>query len=160
MGIKMEKIIIAAVAENGVIGKDGELPWNPIEEDMKFFREKTVGNTVVMGRKTFQSLPESFRPLPDRQNIVLTRSDFVPEEAEVAESLKKAWNKADSEKIFIIGGASIYRQAMPETDKMLITEVSEQYEGDTYFPEFDEDNWVVSDRREGEEVSFVEYQSL
>lgn len=154
----MKKIIIAAVADNGVIGRDGELPWEPIEEDMKFFREKTTGNTVVMGRKTFQSLPDEFRPLPNRQNIVLTRSSFEPEEADVAEGLKEAWEKSDSEKVFVIGGASIYKQAMEEADKMLITEVSGEYEGDTYFPEFSEDNWEEESRREGEEVNFVEYR--
>jgi Dihydrofolate reductase len=156
----MEKIIIVAVAENGVIGSDGDLPWNPIEEDMEFFREKTTGSTVIMGRKTFQSLPESVRPLPERQNIVLTRSGFEPEGAEVAGTLDEAWSKAGNEKVFVIGGASVYRQALPEAEKMLITEVKGEYGGDTFFPEFSEEEWKEVERRKGEEVEFVIYSSV
>ena len=154
----MEKIIIAAVAENNVIGKDGDIPWH-IPEDLQHFKEKTTEHTVVMGRKTFQSLPNSFKPLPDRQNIVLTRSDFQPENGSVniANSLDKAWQKAENQKIFIIGGAGIYRQTIEKADKMVITEVHEEYEGDTYFPEWNQENWKEIERDDRGEISFVEY---
>ena len=154
----MEKIIIAAVAENNVIGRDGDIPWH-IPEDLQHFKEKTTEHTVVMGRKTFQSLPNSFKPLPDRQNIVLTRSDFQPKNGSVniANSLDKAWQKAENQKIFIIGGAGIYRQTIEKADKMVITEVHEEYEGDTYFPEWNQENWKEIERDDRGEISFVEY---
>ncbi|QGA80061.1 dihydrofolate reductase [Candidatus Nanohalobium constans] len=156
----MKKIIIAAVAENDVIGKDGEIPWH-IPKDLQHFKEKTTGHTVVMGRKTFESLPDSFTPLPDRENIVLTRSDFSPknESVKLANSLDEAWEKAESEKIFIIGGAGIYRQTMSEADKMILTEIHEEYKGDTYFPEFSEENWKEVEREEHREFDFAEYSS-
>lgn len=155
----MEKIIIAAVAENGVIGKDGEIPWH-IPEDLEHFKEKTTGNTVVMGRKTFQSLPDSFKPLPDRENIVLTRSDFEPkyESVKIANSLEEAWEKAENEKVFIIGGAGVYKQVMQEADRMILTEILEEYKGDTYFPEFDEETWREVKRDERDNFDFVDYR--
>jgi dihydrofolate reductase len=102
-------------------------------------------------------LPDEFRPLPDRQNIVLTRSGFEPGETEVAESLKEAWERAENEKVFIIGAASIFKQAIEEVDKMLITEVPGEYEGDTYFPDFSGENWREVSREEKDGISFVEY---
>lgn len=157
----MEKIIIAAVAENNVIGKDGDIPWH-YSEDMKHFKQKTTGNTVIMGRKTFQSLPDSFKPLPDRQNIVLTRSDFSPqsESVTVANSLDEAWVRANNEKVFIIGGEGVYEQSLEQTDKMILTEIKGEYEGDTYFPEWNEEKWRETEREEKNEFSFVEHERL
>jgi dihydrofolate reductase len=155
----MEKIIIAAKAENDVIGKNGEIPWH-IPEDLQHFKEKTTGNTVVMGRKTFQSLPDGFKPLPNRQNIVLTRSDFKPghESVNTANSLDEAWKKAENQKVFIIGGANIYQQTIKQADKMIITEIHEKYEGDTYFPKITKENWEETRRRKEGNISFVEYK--
>jgi dihydrofolate reductase len=155
----MEKIIIAAVAENRVIGKDADIPWH-YPEDMKHFRQETTGHSVVMGRKTYFSLPEDYRPLPDRKNIVLSRSNpDLPEEVEKAESLDEAWEIASkhSKKVYVIGGANVYRQALRDADKMILTEVHEEYDGDTYFPEWDEDSWEEVGRDDREELSFVEY---
>jgi len=156
----MEKIIIAAVAENDVIGKDGEIPWH-IPEDLEHFKDKTTGHTVVMGRKTFESLPDSFKPLPNRQNIVLTRSDFSPENESVniANSLEEAWKKSENERVFIIGGAGVYKQCMEEADKMILTEIKEEYEGDTFFPEYSKENWKEVEREKHEDFDFVEYTS-
>lgn len=155
----MEKIIIAAVAENNVIGKDGDIPWH-IPEDLQHFKKKTTEHTVVMGRKTFQSLPNSFKPLPNRQNIVLTRSNFQPENESVktANSLDEAWQKAENEKIFIIGGAGIYKQTLKEADKMILTKIHKEYEGDTYFPKWNQENWKEAKRDNREDISFVEYK--
>ena len=157
----MERIIIAAVAENRVIGKDGKIPWH-IPEDLQHFKEKTTGHTVVMGRKTFESLPDSFTPLPDRQNIVLTRSDLSPsdESVKVANSLEDAWEEAENEKVFIIGGAGIYRQTMDIADEMILTEIHEEYDGGTYFPDFSEDIWKEVSREENDGFDFVEYEKL
>jgi dihydrofolate reductase len=156
---RVEKIIIAAVAENRVIGKDGDIPWD-IPEDLQHFKQKTTGHTVIMGRKTFQSLPDSFKPLPDRQNIVLTRSDFEPENESVivANSLRDAWQKAENDKVFIIGGAGIYKQTIEEADKMILTEIHEEHEGDTYFPEFSQKNWKEQKRNQKNNFDFVKYQ--
>lgn len=154
----MEKIIIAAVAENNVIGKDGDIPWH-IPEDLQHFKEKTTGHTVVMGRKTYQSLPDSFKPLPDRENIVLTRSDFQPEDesVKISNNLDDAWEKSSNEKIFIIGGANIYKQTMKDADKLVLTEINKEYDGDTYFPEFSESQWQEKNRDKYENFSFVTY---
>lgn len=154
----MEKIIIAAVAENNVIGNEGDIPWD-YPEDMKHFRETTMGYPVVMGRKTYESLPENYRPLEGRKNIVLSRSD--PDiEAEVAESLEEAWRIAEEtgkDRVFVIGGSGVYRQAMPVADKMILTEIYREFEGDTYFPDRDENEWEEEKREENEELSFVTY---
>lgn len=158
----MEKIIIAAVSENRVIGKDGDIPWY-YPEDLKHFKQKTTGHSVIMGRKTYFSLPEDFRPLPNRKNIVLSRSNpELPESVELANSLDEAWNRADknSSKAFIIGGAGIYSQTLEEVDKMILTEIHEEYEGDTYFPDWSEDNWEEKKRDDREELSFVEYRRV
>ena len=158
----MEKIIIAAVSENGVIGKDGDIPWH-YPEDLEHFREKTTGHSVIMGRKTYFSLPEDFRPLPDRKNIVLSRSNpNLPEEVELAESLEQAWKKAreHSDKAFIIGGANVYEQSMDEADKMILTRIHKEYDGDTFFPEWDEENWEKVKEEERKEISFIEYRRI
>lgn len=154
----MEKIIIAAVAENGAIGKDGEIPWH-IPEDLKHFKQKTAGHPVIMGRKTFESLPENFRPLPNRTNIVLTRSDMNKEGIRIAGSLEEAYSIAEEldDKAFIIGGASVYEQALTEADKMEITEVKKEVDGDTFFPDFDREEWDEEKRESHEEFDFVTY---
>lgn len=157
----MEKILIAAVADNNVIGKDGDIPWH-IPEDMTHFKEQTVDHPVIMGRKTFESLPESYCPLPERTNIVLSRSDFQHQDESVksANSLEEAYSIAETldEKAFIIGGASIYRQALEDADMMILTEIHEEYDGDTFFPDWNSDNWKEVDRDERDGFDFVEYR--
>lgn len=156
----MKKIIIAAVSENRVIGKDGDIPWH-FPEDLKHFKEETTGSPVVMGRGTFESLPDDFQPLPNRTNIVLTRSEPSYEESvEIANSLEEALQIAskNGKKVYIIGGASVYKQAIESADKMILTEIHEKYEGDTYFPEFNEEKWKETERDDREELSFVTYQ--
>lgn len=156
----MEKVIIAAMDENRVIGKDNDIPWH-FPEDLEHFKNTTMGFPVVMGRSTYESLPESFRPLPGRTNIVLTRSSFETDESvKIANSLGEAWSLAEEtgkEKVFIIGGASIYRQTLDKADRMILTEVHGEYEGDTYFPEF-QDSWKEVEREDHGEISFVEYE--
>lgn len=156
----MEKIIIAAIAENKAIGKNGDLPWH-IPEDMKHFKNTTTGHPVIMGRKTYQSFPENVRPLPNRTNIVLTRSNFEPEDdsVKIANSLEKAYRQAEKldEKAFIIGGASVYRQAIKDADKMILTEVHKEVDGDTFFPEWDKNQWEETDKEKKDGFDFVTY---
>lgn len=159
----MEKIVIAAVSENGVIGKDGDIPWH-YPEDLEHFRDATMGYPVVMGSNTYMSLPEDYRPLPGRKNIVLTRSDMqVPESVDIANSLEEAWDIAEvtgKKKVFIIGGAGVYEQVLPEADKMIITRIHKKYDGDTFFPEWSDENWRESERTDGENLSFITYKRI
>jgi len=155
----MKRIIIAAMDEENAIGKDNEIPWH-YPEDLKYFKEKTTGHSVLMGRKTYESLPESFTPLPDRQNIVLTRSNpDLGESVKVANSLEEGFEIAENEKVFIAGGASIYRQTLDLADKMLITRVPRDHNGDTFFPEFNEDNWKLESSTKSGDLIFEEYTS-
>ncbi|WP_414837609.1 dihydrofolate reductase [Candidatus Nanosalina sp. VS9-1] len=154
----MEKIIIVAFDEERAIGKDGEIPWH-YSSDMKHFREKTTGNTVLMGRKTYESLPEDFRPLPDRKNIVLTRSEFDADESvSVANSLDEAYSIAEDQEgdLFIAGGSSIYRQTLDDADRAIITRIPGKHDGDTFFPELGED-WIKSSEREEKGLQFQEF---
>ena len=133
--------IIVAIAQNGTIGDKNSLLWH-IKEDMRFFRTTTSGHPVIMGRKTFESLGS--KPLPKRKNIVITRSDVEFEDAFVAHSLEEAIALAEGdEEIFIMGGAQIYKQALDVADRMYITRVERDYEGDTSFPEIDYSKWTL-----------------
>ena len=157
--------IIVAIAQNGTIGDNNSLLWH-IKEDMRFFRTTTSGHAVIMGRKTFESLGS--KPLPKRKNIVITRSDLTFEGALTAHSLEEAIAMAEGdEEMFIIGGAQIYRAALAVADRMYITRVERDYEGDTSFPEVDYIQWrLVSEERHerGEEYewpfSFLIYDRL
>ena len=144
--------IIVAIARNGAIGDKNALLWH-IKEDMRFFRTTTSGHAVIMGRKTFESLGS--KPLPKRTNIVITRADRSFEGTLTAHSLEEAiaMAKEDTE-VFVIGGAQIYAEALSIADRMYITRVERDYEGDTSFPEIDFSEWelVASERYErGEE---------
>lgn len=130
--------IIVAVAENGTIGDKNALLWH-ISEDLRNFKRITSGHPVIMGRKTFESLG---RPLPNRVNVVVSRSTTSIEGCIVVDSLEKAIaHFSAEEEIFIIGGAQIYAQAMPLADKFYLTVVEHPYEGDTSFPAWDEAEW-------------------
>jgi dihydrofolate reductase len=133
----MKIIIIVAVAENNAIGKDNRLLWR-LPDDMKFFKEKTEGHCVVTGRKNYESIPEKFRPLPGRTNIVVTRSkDYSAPGAVVVESIDAAIEFAKSkgeDKLYIIGGGEIYAQCMSIADEILFTRVHHSFEADTFFP--------------------------
>lgn len=135
--------LIAAAAENGVIGCNGRMPWH-IGEDLARFKRITTGHPVAMGRKTFESL--GGRPLPNRTNIVVTRraADFmVPEGVVVVASPEEAAGRyaATDEELFIIGGGEIYRQTISQADKLYLTRILASPEGDTYFPEIRADEW-------------------
>ena len=136
--------IIAAVAENGVIGDKNALLWH-ITEDMRYFRRTTTGHPVVMGRRTFESLG---RPLPARDNIVITRSNTSFEGCRTAHSLAEAVAPYPAEaEVFIIGGAQIYAEALPVADRLYLTRIERPYEGDTSFPEWSADEWRLVERQ-------------
>ncbi len=154
-----EVVIIAAVAKNRVIGKDNQLIW-AIPADMAHFKALTAGHTVIMGRKTWESLPPRFRPLPGRRNIVISRqTDYAAPGAELADSLEKALKLASTAATaFIIGGEQIYAQAMALADRLEITEVDLEPEGDAWFPEIATVNWKKTSKIEGSGYAFVRYQ--
>lgn len=156
-----ELVLIAAVAQNGVIGIENRLPWK-LPEDMRFFRQQTTGHTVIMGRKTFDSLG---KPLPNRRNIVVTRNPaWQAEGAEVAHSLDAALALcAGDDKAFVIGGEELYRLSLPQANTLLITRVGLEPEGDARFPDIDPATWHVANREEqiaadGTRFAFVTYR--
>ena len=158
--------LIAACGRGRVIGIDNRLPWQ-LPEDMKFFRETTRGKPVIMGRKTWESLPAAFRPLPGRLNIVVSRNPgFEAPGASVVASLPEALAAAgDAEIAFVIGGAELYRQALPLADRLLLTEIDQAYDGDAFFPEFDRNTWTETARdarvaESGLAFAFVTYQRV
>lgn len=131
--------MVVAIAENHAIGKDNQLLWH-LPKDLKHFKQITAGHTIIMGRKTFDSMG---KPLPNRRNIVITRNeDLELTGAEVVTNMDAALALASSEEeVFIIGGAEIYKMAMSLTDKIYLTVVHHSFEGDAYFPEIDPDIW-------------------
>ncbi len=141
--------IIVAVAENGAIGKDNRLLWR-LSDDLKQFKTLTSGHAVIMGRKTFESIG---KPLPNRTNIVITRQGKVSDDESVltANSIEKAIELAKEakgdEEIFIIGGGNIYEQSIGITDKIILTEVKVNIDGDTFFPKLNEDEWKEVSRK-------------
>ena len=154
-----EIVMIAAVAKNRVIGKGNKLLWN-IPEDMARFKVLTAGHTVIMGRKTWESLPPRFRPLPVRRNGVITRqTDYAAPGAEVAGSLENALQRASTAAVaFIIGGEQIYTQAMAVADRLEITEVDQEPEGDARFPEIAAVDWEKAAESKGAGFVFVTYR--
>lgn len=141
--------MIAAVAENRVIGKDNDLVWR-LPDDMKFFMQKTTDHHVIMGRKNFESLPPKFSPLPNRTNIVVTRqSDLKIEGTTVVNSIESALSlaKHNGEKeAFIIGGGEIYKLGLDIADTMYLTEIKHSFDGDAFFPEYDSSQWEEVER--------------
>lgn len=172
----MEIVLIAAVAENGVIGSNGQIPWR-FSADMQHFKELTLHHPVIMGRKTYESIPERFRPLVDRVNIVLSRQKReYHAEVYVVSSLDEAINTAQREvsmvrkrdegsssdinnieMVYIIGGESLYQQAMPLAQRLEITHVHRFVTGDTFFPPIDVSQWKEDKREDREEFSFTRY---
>jgi dihydrofolate reductase len=157
--------LIAAVAKNGVIGNHSTLPWH-LPEDLKHFKALTTGHAVIMGRKTWESLPARFRPLPGRLNIVVTRNaNYVAEGATVAPSLDEAHKVGAGKTAFIIGGAELYAHALPLAQRLELTEIDAAFEGDAYFPAFDRKAWRELRRETGKTeaglgYAFVTYERV
>lgn len=142
--------LIAALSRNRVIGKDNDLPWN-LPDDMKYFMQTTSKHHVIMGRKNYESIPEKFRPLPNRTNIVVTRQrGFEAPGCIVVHTLGSALAAAregNDDEIFIIGGAKIFSQSLEVTQRMYLTEIDAIIEGDILFPEYDPSDWIEISRQ-------------
>ncbi|MDP6977434.1 MAG: dihydrofolate reductase [Myxococcota bacterium] len=150
----MKLSILAAVSANGVIGKGGELPWR-LPNELAYVKRTTMGHTLLMGRKTYESIG---RPLPGRTSIVVTRqADYAPHPEVVvvndfASGLAAARERGESE-VFVFGGESLYAEALPEADRLYLTRVHAEIEGDAFFPAFDENAWKLleEERHEADE---------
>jgi dihydrofolate reductase len=155
--------LVVAVARNGVIGIDNRLPWR-LPADLKRFKALTTGHAVIMGRKTWDSLPANFRPLPDRLNIVVTRdAAYRAEGATVVHSLEQALAAAGARIAFVIGGAEIYALALPLATRLEVTEVDVSIDGDAFFTPIDRDAWeetarVAQPADGGPAFDFVSYR--
>jgi dihydrofolate reductase len=135
--------LMAAVAQNGVIGDGQRLPWR-LSEDMQFLKQTTIGHTVIMGRKTWDSIPPRFRPLPQRRNIVVTRDPaWSAAGAEAVGSVEAAISLAvDADELFVLGGAQLYALALPLAQRLLLTEIDRAFDGDTHFPDWNRQNFT------------------
>jgi dihydrofolate reductase len=142
--------LIAALSENRVIGKNNDLPWH-LPDDMKYFMETTKGHHAIMGRKNYDSIPEKFKPLPNRTNIVITRQpDFKAPGCLVVNSLADAMEIATrngEQEVFVIGGSEIYKLSMPYANRLYLTEIHSVIDGDTFFPEINKTEWIETSRR-------------
>lgn len=150
--------LVAAVAQNNCIGQRGALPWY-LPEDLKHFKRLTSGHVVIMGRKTWDSIPEKFKPLPKRANVIITRQPnfkALPG-VEIFHTIPEALAAHAGKDIFIIGGAEIYNQTIAQADTLYITAVHRPVEGDAFFPKFDKNEWPETERENHEEFSFVTY---
>ena len=141
--------MIAAMGKNRVIGKDNDIPWH-LPDDFRFFKNKTKGHYVLMGRKNWESLPPKFQPLPDRPNVIITRQEnYVANGGEVLNTLESALELARKNKedeVFIIGGGEIYRMGLAYADKIYLTEIEGEFDGQVTFPEFSKNKWKEVER--------------
>lgn len=160
--------LIAALTRNHIIGRNNDLPWH-LPDDMKYFMQTTKGHHVIMGRKNYDSIPEKFRPLPNRTNLVVTRQHNLQlAGCTVVNSLEAAVDiaqKAGEAELFIIGGAAIYQLGMPLAQRLYLTEIGTELEGDTHFPAFDKSGWTevsrkhhLADERHAYPFDFVIYE--
>ncbi|MNM00749.1 Dihydrofolate reductase [compost metagenome] len=162
----MEISLIWAMGLDGVIGKGGTMPWH-LPRDFAFFKERTMGRAMLMGRKTWDSL--GGKPLPGRTSIVLTRDEsFSAEGAKVVHNLEEALQAAgDETELMVIGGAEIYKITLPVADKLIVTLIEESFDGDTFFPEIDWSQWTevsseqgIKDEKNPYDYRFVVYERL
>jgi len=169
--------IIAAVSADGTIGDDGEIPWH-YPKDLRHFKRLTLGKPVIMGRKTYESISDQLgSPLEDRFNIVLTHNpNEIEDSTDISKGIEEGLQTTEvvtagsiaeatalaktvqSSEIYVIGGTNVYRQFLPVCDEMHITQMHEEYEGDTTFPDWDQSSWKEVDRETHEEFDFVHYR--
>ena len=143
-------IVISAIAKNFVIGKDGDIPWR-IKEDFKHFKDITTGYPCVMGDVTYESLPDNTKPLPGRENIICTfDKNYKPKGVTIFFSFEEAidYAKKKYDKVFICGGASIYKLGLKIADKLELTIIDKDFEGDTFFPEINFDEWKLINKED------------
>lgn len=158
-----EIVVIAAVAQNGVIGSRNDIPWR-LSEDFKRFKRLTLGYPCLMGEATFRSLPDSSRPLPGRENIVLSLNpDFIPEGVTLFHDFDASieyLRKSQVPKAFVVGGASIYRLAVRIADTLELTRLHRDYVGEVYFPEYDRSDWQLVSAEEHDGIDSISHCSV
>ncbi len=154
----MELEIIAALTNTHIIGQNGRLPWN-IPADMKHFKEITTGTAVIMGKNTWESLPEKFKPLPNRVNIVISRTLHEAKGATIARTLEEGVYLAHKagKRAIIIGGAQLYTSALPLANVLHLSWIKKEYPGDTYFPKFNENEWNITEEKDFGEFIYKKY---
>ncbi|WP_318569477.1 dihydrofolate reductase [Salinigranum marinum] len=159
-------VLVAAVAENRVIGRGGEMPWH-LPADLRHFKETTTGHPVVMGRRTYDSIAAQLDgPLPERHSVVLSSRDLdLPEGATVVDSVDAARRAAGRaaarmgvDTVYVVGGETVYEQFLPLADGLVLTELHDAYEGDTVFPVYDPGEWIEVDRDPHDGFDFVSYE--
>lgn len=164
--INLSLSIVVAMTKSGVIGKNGKLPWN-ISEELANFKNVTRNSIVVMGSRTWKSIPKKFKPLPERFNIVLTSrlkkfASFNHVNVKFSDSLSDVIatyrHSVHTKPIHIIGGASVYAQALPYTQTLKISFIKDKYDGDTFFPKINWDEWIEVKKQEFEKFDFVIYE--
>jgi dihydrofolate reductase len=155
----MDLTIIAAISENNIIGVNGKLPWR-IKEDMKRFKELTTNHSVIMGRKTYLSIPEKFRPLPDRKNIILSTTLEPQEGIYIARTIEEAIELAEGVSAFVAGGEKVYESFLPQSTKMELTRVHGIYEGDAHFPNVNWSDWILLSKMDCSTENEIPYSFL
>lgn len=137
--------LLFAMGKNHVIGKNNDLPWR-LPEDLKWFKQVSTGHTVIMGRKTYESIG---KPLPNRKNVIVTNDkEYEAEGCIVTHSIEEALQQ-DGDETIVIGGAKIYEQVLDDADRLYMTYIDEEFEGDTFFPEYDESEWELTSKEKG-----------
>lgn len=149
--------VIAAIADNRVIGKDNAMPWH-VSDELRCFKQITTGGVLIMGRKTFESI--GCRPLPNRPHVIVSRSLPETDGVDVCRTFEAALEKAGSygKPVFSAGGAEIYRQSIPLANRIYLSRIRGDYDGDTYFPEFDEREWRLTKKEERAEFTLCVYE--
>ncbi|WP_153979012.1 dihydrofolate reductase [Paenibacillus xylanilyticus] len=141
--------LVWAMGENGVIGLNNTIPWR-LPKDMAFFKCRTLNKTIIMGRNTWESF--GGKPLPQRRNIVVTRDlNYKVEQAEVVHSIEEGLEATKEEELCVIGGSQVYREFLPLADRLVVTRIHEEFEGDTFFPDVDWSEWELKEQIEGEQ---------
>ena len=153
--------IIVAIANNNVIGKNNQLPWY-YKNDLKHFKDITTNHTVVMGRNTFDSIIlRNSKPLPNRKNVVVTRNvDFKYPDVVVINDFLEYLKENHKEEIFIIGGNQIYKESLPYANRLYITHIKKDHEGDIYFPEYEKEDFELIKKNDAGELSFCVYERI
>ncbi|WP_349407322.1 dihydrofolate reductase [Pseudalkalibacillus sp. SCS-8] len=137
--------LLFAMDKNQVIGKNNDLPWH-LPEDLKWFKQVSTGHTIIMGRKTYESIG---KPLPNRKNVIVTNDkNYTAEGCIVTHSIEEALQQ-DGDEMIVIGGAKIFEQVLDDADRLYLTYIDHEFEGDTFFPEFDESEWKLTSKEKG-----------
>lgn len=151
--------LIVAISSNNVIGRDNQLPWH-YKNDLKYFKDITTNHTVVMGRRTFDSIiSRNGKPLPNRKSVVVTRNkDFYYDGVLVIHDFLEYLNRNFEEEIFIIGGNEIFKESIPFADRLYITHIHKEYDGDVYFPDYKKEDYKLISQKDDGELSFCVYE--